>query len=281
MGRRSVQRVGITILRVLAVRAIELIPIYGPIVSIGAEIGDRLLGEVETAGTAGRRSREEVLRGLQELTLAETTQTVDEVLASDEGRRLTVGLTADQLLNVRRQLIGLPSDMEQLLLRLEADERREAAERMATLERERAERRQRDAERLAELRATLKAQLERTSYPAAYETTRTMLGIAPRDAETLRVQRWLEKRSGKRLRAEVLLGAVGGGFLAFGVALVEDGRREGSITFDPSSGRAFQENLSSMAYVEIVAVGVILFAIGALVVGAFRRARRRVRIRRS
>lgn len=180
------KRIGAAILRVLAEQAIAAIPVIGPYAELTLDLYAAIREEL--ARDQGQQlTREQIVAALRSLTYQEAQDIVDQVLHSTTGEQATEGLSAAQREDVRRRLVNIPSEIDLILRKLEAQEKQETQRREA----------QREAERQARHRAlhqTLKSQLQNKELAAAYRTAETILRSWPKDRDALKAERFLFKR---------------------------------------------------------------------------------------
>lgn len=216
-GGKTSKRIGLAILRVLAEHAIEAIPVYGPYLKIGVESVKTVKEELDKDLPL---TLEEMLDSIRMVTSSEVMATIDSMLKSPEGLKNTANLSPAQLQELRRQLLQVPSELDRIISEIEAEERK-AAEAAARAEQEQRNR------KIQQLHVKLKDQLKKKTYQQAFETAEHILNILPDDREALKVHAWLEKRVGRGILHDVVVGAAFGLGLDMLTALSNGGTMDG------------------------------------------------------
>jgi len=194
MQRESKQkRIGLAIFKVILEKALESIPVYGTVVVTGYKVFDAIR-QLREKDKERELTKREILDAVGTLTYSETQEEVDRALSSPKGIQATRELNSNQRANVRRQLIQLPSELDQILEDIKADERREAEE-VAVREAQAAARKREEEEKeFLRLKDILKKQLKDKEFQAAHQTVEQMLAINPNDREAKKVEAFIYKR---------------------------------------------------------------------------------------
>ena len=98
--------------RVIVQHAVAMVPVAGPVLSLSVDLIDTVYTEVEEARGL---SREEIITILRKLDQVLVDRTVDNVLITDQGTHATEKLSSRELLQLRRQLVSLPSALGRAL----------------------------------------------------------------------------------------------------------------------------------------------------------------------
>lgn len=184
-------------LRVVVQHAVAMVPVVGPVLSIGTDLLDAVYSEVEGSRTL---SPEEVVALLRAIDRSQVDETVDEVLLSAPARAAVSRLDQAQLLRLRRELTALPDELAQAVRHARNSDRLG----LSKDQRERARRR-------SELESAVADQLRRGDYKAARKALgkRYLMGDttpAVRQAEKYLFQR---KERGAAVLLMVLVGMLG------------------------------------------------------------------------
>ena len=184
--------------------AIALIPVYGPIASLGVE----LLGLVRDELSGNRpMTREDVLSLLRELSATELDTIVDAELSSPVGEKATASLSTAEVIKVRQALIGLPSQMASLMAQVEAEEQAETRQRKIAEARAREEKKQRD---ISSSREELSRAMQQRDWYHVNIAAQRLIRLGVRDRELRRMERFSYRR----------LGSTGAGKLALSAQVV-------------------------------------------------------------
>lgn len=208
-------RAGNAVFRIVVRELLRMVPVYGPVLSVGAEMLEAVLEEL----------REEeyppldpngVAQALRTLTYNEVEEIVDAALRSPEGERSLASQSPAQREAIRQQLLRLPIDFEQIRLKVEADEQADAGRLKdeAALE-------------IRRLEKALKRHLLKRKYYSAYRVTRRIRRLDHSHVEAKRTESWLKERGREWQHWRFArLGGFGFGGLgaAFGIGGIADGR---------------------------------------------------------
>ena len=179
-------------LHILLRRTIELIPVVGPTLAIGVEVLDAVREELADEREV---TREDLVRLLNLLDQEEIDEEVDDSLSSDSGVRATSGLSQRQVLQVRRRLSHLPSELAEAVEHAQHQERhdkRAGRQRRAAAE---DEKQRRLAQKRKDLDATLAAQMKADQWKPAYRTVRKRIQLGGATREHRRAERVLYRRA--------------------------------------------------------------------------------------
>ncbi len=187
----QLNKIGIAILRVLAEKLVTAIPVVGPYASIGIDIYKAVKDEIEKERQE-IVTKEQIIEAVQSLTYKEVTETVDSVLDTPKNKDIIDGLPSEQRQAVRKRLLSLPSEIDQLLANIEAKEKADE-QRLKTLHQNEIE------AKLKELRNTLVTQLERHQLLEAYRTVEQIIKLKPNDRDALKTEAFLYKRLAKQM----------------------------------------------------------------------------------
>lgn len=181
-------RIGHAVLNVLLERGLESIPTYGTVVVTGYKLLDAVIKEFG-AEQDREQLKAEILASVRSLTLAEIEQDVDQAMKSPAGQTATGSVSPQQLEDIRRQLLRLPTEIDRLLAEIEIQEH-EAARVTAARAREERE------EQLKSLRATMQTCLQNGDLKNAHIRAEEILAIDPKDAEAQKVESFTFQRVG-------------------------------------------------------------------------------------
>jgi hypothetical protein len=179
-------------LHILLRRVIELIPILGPSLAIGAEILDAVREEL---ADERQITREDLIRLLNMLDQEEVDEEVDESLASDSGIEAISGLDQRQVLQVRRRLSHLPSELAEGVNYAKEQERRDKRARRQRQLAESEERHRQLVERRRDLDARLTSQMKANQWKPAYRTVRKRIQLGGVTREHRKAERILYRRA--------------------------------------------------------------------------------------
>jgi hypothetical protein len=192
-----------------------MIPIYGPALSVGAELLDAVLEEVRKEEDPPLNASE-VAQALRTLTYNEVEEIVDAALRSPEGTHALASQSPAQREAIRQQLLRLPIDFEQIRLKVEADEHADVEQR-----------KDEEVLEIQRLEKALRRHLLQRKYYSAFRVTRRIRRLDSEHIEAKRTESWLKERGREwqHWRFARLGGFSFGGLgAAFGVAGVADGR---------------------------------------------------------
>jgi hypothetical protein len=212
------KRIGLAVVKILFEKALESIPVYGTIFVTGYKMYEAIKQEFDR-GEARELTKAEILEAINSLTYAETQQEADRALNSSVGVRATKNLNSEQRAQVRRKLIQLPSEFDQLLADIVTRESSEAKEAEARREQAAAVKRQEDEGEFLRLQNELKIQLKDNQLQQAHRTVERMLSIKPNDHEAKKVEAFLYKRVADTGTGGCLVAWVLGGIIS-GIALI-------------------------------------------------------------
>lgn len=170
--------------KIFVQHALKAIPVVGPWFELSFDVYKALKEEIQRSESRPL-SDEEIAASMKALTEDEVADAVDSSLHSVEGSRALASLDAGKVQEVRQRLMGLPSEIDKVIARLQAGERSEQRKRQEW-----------DARHYDLLKKRLLNCLENNWLESGLSVAVEILAINPRDPEALKAEAFLFPRAG-------------------------------------------------------------------------------------
>jgi hypothetical protein len=177
-------RIGIAVLRVLVLKIVENIPIYGTVVSVSVDIYNAVKEELDKEQAV---TKQDIADALKTLSPVDAANVVDSALKSARAQKATSTLSQKQLIEIRKQLIMIPSDIDRILADIERQEKQDVFTDSLRIQREQ------DAE-IQSLQSQVEADIRNRNYSTAYKTVKRMLVIRPKDKDVIKLEEFVHAR---------------------------------------------------------------------------------------
>ncbi len=186
------RRIGIAIIKVLTKHSIKLIPIVGPYLEVGYDlleaVGKEILVDADLEVPHGKPLKPgEIAKYLRHVSPADAASVVDTELASPDALHAIESLSAEQRADLRRKLIRIPSDIDQVIADVEAKESLRARQR-AEVDR------RKQLERYEYLKTSLTVQMKEMNWPGCERLIEELLSIDPTSEEILQAEAFVHRR---------------------------------------------------------------------------------------